>query len=158
MSGMQQLIVEMRKVRLVIDAAALETLMAHRQTGKALEACGVLLGRQWDDLLQVTLATPPQKSDVRSRTRYARMKTGHLTLAKAEWKNSKGLIGYLGEWHSHPEDHAHPSSHDLRSSREIAKRNRSSVLGIIVGVLGCYAYLSDAKGLLCDARFEFTQA
>ncbi len=152
---MQQLIVDMRKTRIVIDVAALETLLAHRQTGKALvEACGVLLGRQWDDLWQVTLATPPQKSDVRRRTGYARMTEGHLALAKTEWKNSKGLIGYLGEWHSHPEDHAHPSSHDLRSSREIAKRNQSSVLGIIVGVLSSYVYLSDAKGVLCDTRLE----
>lgn len=156
MSGMQQLIVEMRNMRVVIDAAAVETLLAHRQTDKALvEACGVLLGRQWDDLLQVTLATPPQKSDIRSRTGYARMTAGHLALAKTEWKNSNGLIGYLGEWHSHPEDHAHPSSHDLRSSREIAKRNQSSVLGIIVGVLSSYAYLSDSKGVLCDVRLEF---
>lgn len=152
---MQWLIVEMTGMRVVIDAPALLKFSEYRQTGvSSREACGILLGREWEGTLEITEATPPQESDRRHRSSYVRMTAGHLALARESWKASQGLVGYLGEWHSHPEDHASPSGQDLQSSRELARRNSCRVLSIIVGLRTSYAYLSGVEGLVCDARFS----
>lgn len=152
---MRWLIIEMTCTQVAIDAHALLTFSQYQQTKRSsYEACGILLGREWEETLEVTEATPPQKSDRRHRTGYVRMTAGHLVLARKSWKASKGLIGYLGEWHTHPEDHANPSNQDLQSSRELARRNSCRVLSIIVGLRTSYAYLSEVDGLVCDARFS----
>ncbi|MCY1166507.1 hypothetical protein D9M73_64430 [compost metagenome] len=150
---MQRLIIKMSQLTTVIDSSALETLLSHRQTGTALEACGVLLGMHWDNLVQVTVATHPQKHDLRHRTGYVRSRSGHLAIARDAWKESNGLVGYLGEWHSHPEEHANPSSLDLQSSTAIARRNKTNVVSIIVGLASSYLYLSDGNGVIGHARF-----
>lgn len=152
---MRWLIIEMTCTRVAIDAHALLIFSQYQQTGRSsYEACGILLGREWEGTLEITEATPPQKSDRRHRTGYVRMTAGHLALARESWKASNGLIGYLGEWHSHPEDHAHPSKQDLQSSRELARRNSCRVLSIIVGLRTSYAYVSGVDGPVCDARFS----
>ncbi|HAL38940.1 MAG TPA: hypothetical protein DCP03_12845 [Polaromonas sp.] len=138
---MQRLILEVADLRVVIDGPALLTFSAHRQAGSLTrEACGIVMGREWDGTLEITEATPPQKSDRRQRTGYVRMPAGHLALARQRWKASGGLIGYLGEWHSHPEDEAYPSGRDLQSSRDLARRNGCRILSFIIGLRTSYAY------------------
>lgn len=52
------------------------------------EACGVLLGYEWDDAAQIVKITPPQPSDIRSRFGYTRHTDGHSTIALEHWTRS----------------------------------------------------------------------
>jgi integrative and conjugative element protein (TIGR02256 family) len=51
------------------------------------------------------------------------------------WKESKGLVRYIGEWHTHPQNHPTPSSIDLREWQQLAvdRHDGRPLLAVIVG-------------------------
>ena len=61
------------------------------------------------------------------------------------WEQSNELIGYLGEWHTHPQRIPYPSALDLRESKKIAKLNSCIGLAMILGYDAGCAYLTTAK-------------
>ncbi|MDQ9172053.1 Mov34/MPN/PAD-1 family protein [Oxalobacteraceae bacterium R-40] len=102
------------------------------------EACGILLGKQYDDAVEITNFTKPQLTDHRTRASFQRERAGHVQQAVHLWDESNGLVGYIGEWHTHPERIPTPSRTDLRETRILSKRNSSSVVLIILGTeMGC---------------------
>jgi len=81
--------------------SAIDNLKAFRQIGKSNnEACGILLGRQYEGAIEVTNCTPPQPSDKRTRLGYVRKLAGHLEIAMQIWDESNGFVGYVGGWHT----------------------------------------------------------
>src|SRR5690625_953068 len=101
------------KVLLHCSKSTLETFCQYIQTRDAdCEAGGLLLGSVHGAHMLIDQATVPTIWDKRFRYLFERMPFGHEIIALSRWTSSQGIIRYLGEWHTHPEDYPHPSSLD----------------------------------------------
>lgn len=127
--------------RLKICGAVGEKFASFRQTGsRSTEAGGVLIGRwivgQGD--VVVDEATGPMTGDKRSRFAFFRSKHEHQRAIDRAYEVSLGTTGYLGEWHTHPEQLPQPSSTDtkdwIRRLREDAV-DMEFVYFVIVGTV-----------------------
>ncbi|GAB6405570.1 Mov34/MPN/PAD-1 family protein [Pseudomonas reinekei] len=99
------------------------------------EAGGILLGHVRGEHLEIIEATEPSLWDKRFRFLFERMPYFHHRLAMKRWKESNGLVRYIGEWHTHPQNHPTPSSIDLNEWKILAsdRRDGRPLLALIVG-------------------------
>lgn len=119
-----------------IRPAVLEVLQRYIQAEASdLEAGGLLLGYVRGSHLEIVEATVPTKFDRRFRTFFERMRDFHERIAKKRWVDSSGLVRYIGEWHTHPQDYPSPSGIDLTEWRKLAvkRSDERPILGLIVG-------------------------
>lgn len=145
---------------LVIQDAVLEVFVEHAQTNIITpESGGILLGYVRDPHLEVLEATQPTRWDKMSRCFFDRSAQGHRDLAQRRWAESGGLIRYLGEWHTHPEDYPSPSSVDNLGWIELAgkRQDKRPVLAIIVGRKGLHVELIDREGKAMMMHGELEQ-
>jgi integrative and conjugative element protein (TIGR02256 family) len=130
----------------MIDNGVLESTAAiARACQFRHEVGGVLLGCYRAGALHITDATAPQKGDRWSPTRFWRSPTGHQSYAETAWRNSKGVITHVGEWHSHAETCPKPSSIDRKSWSEALAEQRRAMTFLIVGTRS--VHLSVGAGL-----------
>lgn len=120
---------------------------------EAKEAGGILLGHVRGEHLEIVEATAPSMWDRRFRFLFERMPYFHHRVARKHWKESDGLIRYIGEWHTHPEDYPRPSSIDLREWKILAEGRSDGrpLLAVIVGCLDLhveYMYASGQRSVL----------
>ncbi|WP_313065027.1 Mov34/MPN/PAD-1 family protein [Pseudomonas sp.] len=76
------------------------------------EAGGILLGHVRGEHLETIEATEPLFWHKRFRFLFERLPYLHHRLAMKRWKESNGLVRYIGEWHTHPQNFPTPSSID----------------------------------------------
>ena len=118
----------------LIEERVLQVLVRHRQLHQgAPEAGGILLGYRRGSHLHVTEATAPLASDKASRTRFLRSAAPHQQAALARWRESGGLMDYLGEWHTHPEHSPSPSTIDTGGWQHICSKRKTPMLFVILG-------------------------
>ena len=112
------------------------------------ESGGILLGTVHGPHIEVAHATPPFPTDRRTRCSFERGSKGHTEVADRLWGESRGIVRYLGEWHTHPEDYPSPSGIDLREWRVSAEKRTDgrSMIGLIVGRRGIYLQSTSATG------------
>ncbi len=137
------------RVLLDLGAQALEVFSAHVQSSVAApEAGGLLLGTVHGHGMLISEATTPTRMDRQLRTLFERMPFGHRAIAKRRWRASGGVVRYLGEWHTHPEDHPQPSGTDLAEWRALATKRTDGrpVLAVIVGRISLHVELMTALG------------
>src|ERR1700675_474948 len=128
----------------VFADCVLEVFNAHRQLQAAdSEAGGVLLGRRRGQHFEVTHATAPFPTDARTRTSFVRESMGHQEQASAVWASSGHEIGYLGEWHTHPEKVPRPSHIDTNQWRQSSRDIKCQIpfLAVIMGQANLYVGL-----------------
>jgi integrative and conjugative element protein (TIGR02256 family) len=118
---------------------AVTTLRSYRQVGLfSLEAGGMLLGRLilgGNDVV-VDSASEPAPEDRRARYWFRRARRPAQTVVDRVWRESNGVVNYLGEWHSHPERIPSPSCIDRRDWRRVSRLTKSEadhLLFVIVG-------------------------
>lgn len=120
--------------RVKLSADALTHMRTYRQTSsRATEAGGQLFGSITPDLICVSKATGPYRSDERSRYRY---RSNSAAAQSAILKQSQAGLLYLGEWHTHAEDHPDASGMDDEAMRLLLARsqlNSNALLMLIVG-------------------------
>lgn len=99
------------------------------------EAGGLLLGHVRDIHLEILEATTPTPMDRRFKYLFERLPFGHRVVANRRWNASKGLIRYVGEWHTHPQDHPVPSTTDIYEWEKLARHRLDGrpLLAVIVG-------------------------
>jgi integrative and conjugative element protein (TIGR02256 family) len=133
-----------RRVMVLFSEAVIATFNAHRQLlpGQT-EAGGVLLGRRRGKHFEVVHATQPLPTDKRTRTSFVRESFGHQEQAIELWKASRREVGYLGEWHSHPETCPSPSGVDVKQWQQHSRdtSNESPLLAVITGTEQLYVAL-----------------
>ncbi|WP_235814811.1 Mov34/MPN/PAD-1 family protein [Pseudomonas syringae group genomosp. 3] len=83
------------------------------------EAGGILLGHVRGIHLEILEATVPTPKDRRLKYFFERLLHGHQGIAERRWRDSDGLVRYVGEWHTHPEDHPMPSGLDINEWGEM---------------------------------------
>ncbi|WP_166083174.1 Mov34/MPN/PAD-1 family protein [Erysipelothrix anatis] len=85
---------------------------------------GILLGRVSEDgEVFIEIATEPNVWDISNYLSFVRRKDPSQYIINRIWKKSKGIINYLGEWHTHPFDSNKPSNGDLRMIDEALNHN-----------------------------------
>lgn len=89
-----------------ISSVVLETIFKYIQkTDKALEAGGLLLGREDKETnnLIIDFCTSPFPNDKRSKYRFNRIDKKHIVEYEKINSNNENIYLYIGEWHTHPE-------------------------------------------------------
>ncbi|MEI2613542.1 MAG: Mov34/MPN/PAD-1 family protein [Methylotenera sp.] len=127
----------------------LEIFERHMQrVDSDFEAGGLLLGTIHGSNIFVTEATTPTAWDKRFRFFFERMSFGHRSIALLRWRGSRGVIRYVGEWHTHPEDHPKPSGIDRDEWNKLAKQRKDNrpALAVIVGRKTLYVELVPTMG------------
>ncbi|MNR09669.1 hypothetical protein D3C85_1258830 [compost metagenome] len=126
----------------------LEVFERHIQSNFGTEAGGILLGHVRGKHLEVLEASEPTQQDRRLRYFFERMIYGHKSLADRRWQESNGLVRYIGEWHTHPQEIPSPSNIDLTEWQVLAQNraDRRPLLAVIVGRQNLHVELMHARG------------
>lgn len=115
----------------------LEVFNRYIQQGElSTEAGGILLGYVRGEHLEIIEATDPTARDRRFKFLFERMPHFHRRRAMKRWKESNGLIRYVGEWHTHPQNHPTPSMIDLDEWQLLAG-NRLDGRPLLALIVGC---------------------
>lgn len=146
-----------KRVLAIFTPEVLQKFAEHRQQYPyQAEAGGILLGRRRGKHFEILYATTPFPTDRRRRTSFIRESIGHKREAVAWWQTSCGEIGYVGEWHTHPEPSPTPSEVDRHEWAKLIRSQRpaAAMLITIVGTTALYV------ALLCQdhAIQEFSEA
>lgn len=135
--------------------SVLEIFERHIQSDDGMEAGGILLGHVRGKHLEVLEASEPTRQDRRLRYFFERMIHGHKSLADKRWQETNGLVRYIGEWHTHPQEVPSPSQIDLDEWEILAngRTDRRPLLAVVVGRQNLHVELMHANG----TRQEFLQ-
>jgi integrative and conjugative element protein (TIGR02256 family) len=118
----------------LIEDEVLNRVSPFRQLkADAPEAGGIFLGYRRGEHIHVVDATVPAPKDICSRYSFIRQDPIHQTEATQGWQRSDGRLGYLGDWHTHPEPQPSPSSLDLHEWRKLCRSQQDVMLFAILG-------------------------
>lgn len=125
----------------------LDIFERHVQSDDGTEAGGILLGHVRGKHLEVLEASEPTPQDRRLRYFFERMIHGHKSLADRRWHETNGLVRYIGEWHTHPQNIPSPSDIDVNEWEVLAKgrTDRRPLLAVIVGRQSLHVELMHAS-------------
>lgn len=104
----------------------------------APELCGILIGscEKATESCRIELITTPGKRDIQYRSRFVLKDPCHQKAVDLAFHRSEGCLGYLGTWHTHPEEIPTPSTVDINDWVACAERNPDRQLYfVIVGTL-----------------------
>jgi integrative and conjugative element protein (TIGR02256 family) len=138
-----------RRILAALDESVLEVFQSHIQNLPSdHEAGGLLLGTVHGSHMIITEVTVPTQKDKQSRFLFERMPFGHKAIAEARWCASGGIIRYLGEWHTHPQDHPLPSGLDRTEWAVLAGKRADGrpMLAVIVGRQGLHVEFVSPNG------------
>lgn len=123
------------KFTINIDKNVIHTLSKFEQNNGQNESGGVLMGYIARNELKILDCTQPNIFDIHKRYNFIRNIFGHQFLINYKYKNSNGILNYIGEWHTHPEINPKPSKTDLITLMKIRKYKnvKFPVIMIIVG-------------------------
>ena len=129
---------------------------------KSCEAGGILIGREncGNSNLIIEFITEPMALDKRSRYRFLRKDTGHLDFFNKLYEENSGVYGYMGEWHTHPENIPHYSFIDSNNWKRIGEEMNGGIqYHIIAGIqqVGIWEYNADNKKITQICSIEWTR-
>ena len=131
---------------LVITSSPLKRMLAYRQLNwLSTEAAGVLIGERRGPHLVVHQISEPGPGDIRRRCFVDRRGAHHQTAVDEAFISSSGMLQYLGEWHTHPEDSPSPSSTDLDTWQRHLIAGHEKMVLLIVGRKEIWAAQKDAQ-------------
>lgn len=124
---------------ILLRPRAFQLMLAFRQAKPgATEAGGVLIGSLRGPHIEVVDCTQPMPNDLRRRHAFDRRDVGHVAAIHAAMKGSAGTIGYVGEWHTHPEPVPSPSGQDATNWRDLVRQTRHPLAFVILGTDGLF--------------------
>lgn len=124
--------IELRVNKHVCDCWLKHRQMKHNDT----EQFGVLIGSRTEDESKIWLdkCTTPQKKDTSKRTSFLMKDPFHQKTINKAFEESNGELGYIGTWHTHPQDEPIPSNIDLNDWDQCVLRNPDrQLLFVIIG-------------------------
>jgi integrative and conjugative element protein (TIGR02256 family) len=120
--------------KVLIEGGVLDLIFGFQQQRSSTpEAGGILLGYRRGNHIHVAKATTPQPGDLRMRNRFDRSNQFHQETAMKLWKESGGIVDYIGEWHTHPEVSPLPSTIDLSEWNKIHRARHLPMIFIVIG-------------------------
>lgn len=139
-----------QRVLLSLSKQVIAVFQRHIQARPSdCEAGGLLLGTVHGSSLAVTEATVPTIWDKRLQYFFERMPFGHSSIAQARWLSSGGMVRYVGEWHTHPQDSPCPSELDRTEWNKLSRKRADGrpMLAVIVGRKDLYVELVPHAGI-----------
>ncbi|MDT3736774.1 MAG: Mov34/MPN/PAD-1 family protein [Denitratisoma sp.] len=135
--------------RVLIPSVIVDQLNQFQQTGlQDLEAGGLLLGLRRGPHIEIVRITSPLQSDIRTRTSFHRRDLGHFELADQHWMDSQHTVGYVGEWHTHPEPLPTPSLIDATEWRRVMRTEKRATIFLIVGTCNWFVGRGPVRTML----------
>lgn len=141
---------ELPGLYILVESSVLDVICAYRQDSiKKHEAGGTLMGYRSGQHLHVLYATVPMPLDKRSRISFERLDPGHQRAVTKAWKESRGRVDYLGDWHTHPQLNPSPSGIDYTEWAKLGSNLNKPLLFLIVGERAKIfaAYHTDQKAI-----------
>jgi len=128
----------MQPPRVVVHPDALRVFHEHRQIGALPERGGLLLGEIHENgtVLFVSCASVPGAEDRSSRFSWNRDQDRANRIIREKWEQSNGLINYLGEWHTHPQDDPRASCVDMATMFRLVRRKTLVTQGLLMVIVG----------------------
>lgn len=126
-------------------------LSTYRQIAPdSLESAGLLVGyyNQNGEAL-IDKFTEPKASDNRTRTTYKLDPEAHQSEIDFAYKASDHRVGYIGTWHTHPQNIPVPSTEDKQDWETHVEENQDRTLFfIVVGIKETHAYMATNKEII----------
>lgn len=133
---------ELNKIPFKIDNSVFETFKKYIQDdNKKEESGGVLIGKVYDNHIEILDCSEPTQFDKRSRYNFNRSFKSAQEFIDMKFESSQGKEIYLGEWHTHPENNPRPSGIDLKNFEKSLKNNilnSDTHFMIIIGITSIY--------------------
>lgn len=148
--------VRFSKINILIEKELLNDMLFLEQKEGLNESGGILLGKhnKKKHLYQITFFSKPNKKDNCGKYYFIRNKEAAQQVIDNKWKESLGIVNYLGEWHTHPCTNPYPSNTDLSLLKSIIEDKSNvwpNVIMIIIGqnktysIINCYKTKSKIK-------------
>ena len=115
------------KLKLSVSKELLNMFYSREQSSGEVEVGGILLGKYdiQSHTYHISEITMPSKKDSAGFSFFVRSKKSAQKVINKAWKKSKGIVNYLGEWHTHCCRHPTPSFTDLRFIKQLVEDNVS---------------------------------
>lgn len=119
--------------RVALTPQARGALCVAARASRERERGGILVGyrRGLEVVVEDALTVPDLGAD---RTTYVRRPRPAAAVLDAYLRHADPLVGYVGEWHTHPEPQP-PSGTDHRAMRIMTRRNQDPVAMIVAACL-----------------------
>lgn len=113
-------------------------LLQYRQNAMMNESGGILLGKKQNgsNKYEITRVTTPSKDDFSTCCSFIRNKKKAQTILNEEWQKSKGVVNYLGEWHTHSVPNPRPSYVDKLFIRQLQNDKTNQFKHFFMFILG----------------------
>ena len=140
---------------LVITPSPLKRMLAYRQLSWfSTEAAGVLIGERRGSHVVVHQISEPGPGDIRRRCFVDRRGAHHQIAVDEAFIGSSGMLQYVGEWHTHPEDSPSPSSTDLGTWQRHLIADDEQMILLIIGRKEIWAAKKDAGIIIPLLKLE----
>lgn len=137
MSVTEDILFSYSDIEVVVNRSVYDIWLNNRQTrSQNTEQFGVLIGSHSIDqsTIWIDLCTSPKTKDISQRTRFVMKDPFHQKAIDEAFINTDGEMGYIGTWHTHPQNKPIPSSIDLEDWSKCELRNPDrKLLFVIIG-------------------------
>lgn len=109
--------------------------LKHRQVqSNDTEQFGVLIGSRLNDesTIWIEKCTTPRSKDTSKRARFLMQDPFHQKIIDEAFEKSNGEMGYIGTWHTHPQNIPIPSGVDLTDWLQCSLRNPDRQLVFVI--------------------------
>lgn len=133
-------------IQVSVNEGVVNTWEKFRQTRTdSNESFGIITGSHSDDNKRFCIedCTTPKRKDKATRFQFSMSDSFHQAFVNTSFKTSNGTIGYIGTWHTHPEEIPNPSTVDIQDWQSCMTRNPDrNLIFVIVGTEKIKAFIS----------------
>ena len=125
--------------QVIWNEAIRTTICNYRQAALPNETGGILLGYFDLKLMRIYIvdALPAPADSIEEKDGFTRGKEGLIEIVQSAQKKTANIVGYIGEWHSHPTDSStKPSGADLHLLRFLAQQLQQEGLPALMLIMG----------------------
>lgn len=138
--------------RVKISSEVIRIFKKLEQKQEDFEAGGILLGNVYNNYDFIIKITLPNQLDSRGFSFFNRSKIPAQLQINDSWKKSKGVLIYLGEWHTHSEINPQPSIVDIKMIKKVFEETKMEINFIYMVIVGVNNTLwigrQDSNGLV----------
>jgi integrative and conjugative element protein (TIGR02256 family) len=136
----------------ILPKRVLAALQSQRAERLPRETGGFLLGMRRGRHIEITHATVQGPEDEATNVSFERRDPGHKDRAVAIWEETNGIIGLVGDWHTHPFGPPIPSTTDRAAWRSLVSSIGHSAVGIILAEGSPGVFIAPKGWLLSGAQ------
>jgi integrative and conjugative element protein (TIGR02256 family) len=140
-----------RNQTLEFSQAVIDTFLKYRQSPGMDEAGGILLGNVYTTSHTIVeAATTPGSLDRAGPYYFERSRAAAQAVVNSSWRESGGVLIYLGEWHTHLAASPTPSRRDRAMIRNMLRQTEMAIdclVLVVVGTENAWVGIDDGRRL-----------